>query len=502
MEDNQPIKNKTTLKEKISLRIRRGWLVNKTVTILLILILFAAYVCLNLWTGTLELPEFDVTENKIYTLSDTSKNAIQKINQDITIYAYGFEEDASQIKLLKQYNEANEKIKYEILTEESNYDMIKEHDLRSGYYIMILKSNNSEKVIDASTDFYTYDYTTSQKIDTTEQTITNSILSLTEENKPKIYFTEGHGEFEFSEMQVLTTYLQNESFEINNVNLVTTGAVPEDCDILAIMSPSSDIMEPEAQAIKNYINKGGNIYYSQDVVSEGTTLPILQTVLDEFGISIPNGYTLEYEENKTASGYPNIFMPEVSNTSQITQDIYTDSYMWLVYAGKINFADDATLQNLNVEKETLLSSSDKAVFVTNLGSDLQAAMESGTPGKSEIASLLTKTINSTNENGESTSVQSKLVVSASGSFISDYVINALSENYPLSYLGSNKDFVINSMAYLGDKGNTLTIRKDMASSTYMPTESENKIVITLIFAVPFVIIGIGVIIGRYRKRRK
>ena len=58
------------------------------------------------------------------------------------------------------------------------------------------------------------------------------------------------------------------------------------------------------------------------------------------------------------------------------------------------------------------------------------------------------------------------------------------------------------MAYLGDKGNTLTIRKDMASSTYMPTESENKIVITLIFAVPFVIIGIGVIIGRYRKRRK
>lgn len=103
MEDNEPIKNKTTLKEKISLKIRRGWLVNRTVTILLILILFAAYVCLNLWTGTLELPEIDVTENKIYTLSDTSKNAIQKINQDITIYAYGFEEDASQIKLLKQY---------------------------------------------------------------------------------------------------------------------------------------------------------------------------------------------------------------------------------------------------------------------------------------------------------------------------------------------------------------------------------------------------------------
>ena len=58
------------------------------------------------------------------------------------------------------------------------------------------------------------------------------------------------------------------------------------------------------------------------------------------------------------------------------------------------------------------------------------------------------------------------------------------------------------MAFLGDKNNTLTIRKDMANSTYLPTENENRIVITIIFIVPILIIIVGVIIGSYRRKRK
>ena len=64
--DNQDvIQEKVTLKEKISLKFRKNWITSKAVTILLVLILFAAYVCINLWAQSVELPEIDVTENKI-----------------------------------------------------------------------------------------------------------------------------------------------------------------------------------------------------------------------------------------------------------------------------------------------------------------------------------------------------------------------------------------------------------------------------------------------------
>lgn len=495
--------NKSSLKEKLSLTFRKKWLVSGTVTVLIVLILFAAYVCLNLWTQTLDLPEIDVTENKIYTLSDASKDAMKKVNQEVKIYAYGFEESGSLIKLLKQYNNANDKIQYEILTEETNPGMIKEHDLKEGYYILILKSGDSEKIIDGSRDFSTYDFTTYQSIDITEQVITNSILSLNEENKPKVYFVQGHEEFDISkDIQTLSTYLKNEAFEISTLNIATTGTIPEDCDILAIMSPTTDFLDVEAQAVKEYINKGGEIYMSLDVVAETTSLPNIQTVLDEYGVSVENGYILEIADNQSMSNYPYIFMPQISNTNKITEDIYSDSYMWLVYSAKLNFKDDTTLENLKVKKETLLSSTEKSIFVTDLSSNIETALQSGTAGVSEIGSLVTKTVDTTNEKGEATTAESNLVIVASGSFISDYQVSALSQTYPLSYIGSNKDFVINSMSYLGNKGNTLTIRKDMANSTYTPTEVQNRVVITLIFAVPVIIIFIGIMIGIYRRKRK
>lgn len=501
-EQKEVVANKTTLKEKLSLKFRKKWLVSKTTTILMILILLAGYVALNLWVKTLDLPEIDVTENKIYTLSDASKNAVKDINQEVKIYAYGFEENGSLIKLLKQYNNANENIKYEIINEESNYAMIQEHDLQEGYFILILQSGGAEKIIDGSTDFSSYDFTTYQQIDTTEQTITNSILALTETNKPKVYFVQGHGEYTEQTVQVLRTYLQNEAFEVADLNIATTGAIPDDCNVLVIMSPSSDLLDAEAQAIKDYINKGGDIYFGMDVVSDSSSLTNFQSVLDEYGVSVDNGYIAELADNQSMANYPYIFMPQLNSAHKITEDIFTDSYMWLVYSARLKFKETADLEALNVTKETLLNTTDQAMFITDLNANIQTAAQTAETGQYDVASIVTKKVTTTNEAGEEQSQDSNLVIIASASFISDYQIAAISQNYPLSYIGSNKDFVINSIAYLGDKGNNLTIRKDMANSTYTPTETQNRVVITLIFAVPIAIIAVGIAIGAYRKKRK
>lgn len=500
--ENDPIKNKVKFSEKISLTLKRKWLVNGTKTFLIVAILVVAYIALNLTIEQLDLPEIDVTENKIYTLSDSSKKAIENIDQEIKIYVYGFEEDSTLIKFLKQYNTANEKITYEILTEESNLQMIKENDLQEGYYVLIMESGDSKKVIDASTDFSSYDYTTYQTIDTTEQTITNSILALTEENKPKAYFVTGHGEYSSSEVGLLTSYLTNEAFEINTLNIATQNAIPEDCDILAILSPDSDLLDAEATIIKDYINNGGKIYFSMDILSQEVSLPNLQSVLDEFGVSVQNGYILEYDSTYGNSNYPYVFMPQVSSTNEITADIYSDSFMWLAYSAKLNYKSDEELTNLNVTKETLLYTSEEAIFVSDLSSNMATAAETAETGKADIAALMTKTITKTNEAGEEETVEAKLVISATGSFASDYIVSELTSNYPISYIGSNKDFVINTFSYLGEKENTISIRKDLANSTYLPTEKQNAIVMTIITTVPIIIILIGITISAYRKRRK
>ena len=501
--ENTKNENKVKFSEKLAITFKRKWLVTKTKTFLIVAILFATYIAINLWASKTELPVFDATENKIYSLTDASKKAIEKIDQDVTMYVYGHVEEEPLIDLLNQYTKINEKIKYEIITEESNYDLIKEYGLQEGYTILIMKSGESKKIIDTSTDFVTYDYTTYQAVDTTEQTLTNSMLGLITENKPKVYFVQGHGEYDNTRINWLTTQLNNEAYETSFVSLPTAGKVPDDCDILAIISPSSDLLELEAQYIKDYINKGGNIFFSMDVVAQDIKFPNLQSVLDLYGVTVKNGYALEYKLNRQLAETPYIFMPEVSSTHQITKDIYTDSSpntaIWLVYAAKLEYHVDSVLKDLKVTKENLLKTSEETAFIKDLNVDLETAAKTAETGVVEIASILSKDVTTPEDKEEK---KSELIIVSSASFISDYTVSELNQSYPLSWLGSNSDFVINSMAYLAGKDNILTIRKDFSTSTYTPTMIQNLIVIILVVGIPLLIILIGVIVWAYRKRRK
>ena len=485
--------NKVKLSEKLSHYFRKKWLVSGIQFVLIIAILFVSYYCLYLAMNYHELPSLDVTENKIHTLSDASKNVMSQIENDVEIYAFGFPKQASIFNLLEQYHKANEKITYRTITKEDDYTIVNKYNLMDDYHVLIIKSGESEKLVDNS-EFETLDYTINQYIDITEQVITNSILSLVEENKPVVYFTEGHNEYTDDDLYTIQYFLSNEAFTVKRVNLFTAQEMPEDCDILAIMAPTSDFYESEVDLIKNYISKGGNLYISLEILQNDKEYKNLQTILDEYGVTFENGIIWEKEAEKYNTKYPFVFMPEISSESQITKDIYTDNVITLVESARIK-VDEDKMSELNVEKEDLLNSSENSLFINDLTNpSLEDAVGKADVGESLIAASFEKKIDDNST--------SKLVVSASSSFMTDILSSYVSDSYPLSYIGSNKDFVINAMSYLGDKDYVLTIRKDYAANTYTPTNTQNRVVLTIIFAVPIFIIFAGIIIWNFRRKKK
>ena len=66
----------------------------------------------------------------------------------------------------------------------------------------------------------------------------------------------------------------------------------------------------------------------------------------------------------------------------------------------------------------------------------------------------------------------------------------------------NKDLVLNSLAYLTDREEDITARKSTGTVTYTATEQQDTIVRIIIFAVPSVIIIIGLIVWQKRRRKK
>ena len=497
---------KKSFKESVTLLIRKKWLSSTAQTIALVVVLISIFLAINIYVQSLDIETIDVTKNKLYSLSDASKEAIGKINKDVTINYYGIDEGSILADFLEKYASANDHIKVVKLDEQTNLEKVQKYDLTSGYQIIVLECGETSKLIDASYELASYDYTTGQEVDLTEQVLTNSILAISSDSKPKVYFTTGHKEYDLTgELSVLNSYLGNEAYQVSSINLLTEGRVPEDCDLLVIMAPVSDFLEQEVESVLNYINAGGNMLLTSDVGNTAETYPNLTRVYDMYGVKMNHvGYIYEKDSKFALSNYPNIFIPQISATNDITESIYKSgsSTLWLVYAGRLEFKSEEELKAMNVEAETLLASSDTAMFITDITKAPAEAAESAEKGQSIISSIITRTISEASEETGTEAVKSTAVVIANATFVTDYKVEQLSQSYPMSYFSNNRDFILNSIATLTKKDNGLKIRKDMSSSTYAPTEQEHKTVMLIIFVIPITIILAGVAVGYLRKRKK
>ena len=514
-------KNKTKFGERISLAFRKQWLVSGMITLLLVLCIIAAYLSVNLWAADTDLPSWDVTESHIFTLSDESKKAIKDIDKDITIYTYNYAENSVFVQFVKQYCDTNPNIKWSILNKDTNIQLMNEIGDSYESTLVIVVCGDKRIIITPEQDFSTADYVTGNTIDTTEEKMTNTILSLAEENLPTIYFSTGHKEYipeQGGYIQNLSLALSDEAYNMEIINLLNAD-IPDDCDILAIICPVSDLSEAEANKVIDFINKGKNLFISKDMSANiKAQYPNLQKILDLYGVTIDNtGYVVETSLSKAYSSKENnfatpiAFYPELSSTHEITADLYNEQKRYpvmMMYAGRLKFVDDTTLTNLNVSKEVIVSSSDTSGFATDFSTDAATAISSAEMGACDIGAALTKTIStsSVEGNSEETSektVESKLIVFTSSAFFNDEK-SIVDSNYPNIYIGNNRDLVLNSFSFLANKEYEMTIRKASASSSYayIPTEKQQKVVLAIIFVFPLVIACIGILVYAYRRIRK
>lgn len=488
--------------ESIILSLRKKWITSSIKTILIIAILVTAFLTLNLWIKDKDLPQIDVTEKQLYTLSDESINKIKDIDSEVKIYVYGYDENATVVDLLKQYIKNNSSISYEIITKDNNLTKIQEFGLEEGNQALIVEAGESNKKL-YSSDFVSYDYTTYQQIDLTENAITNALLNLTIAEKPKVYFLNGHDELSVEHyLTTLIKYMENEVFDYGTLNLLTVESIPQDCDLIAIMSPQKDLMEQEVTLLQNYINNGGNIIMTNDLyTTEAVNLPNWQIILDLYGISIDNGAIYEANEGSAIANAPVIFMPQIEYT-EITSDIATDGALILEYARRINLPDESKSEELNVECEKLLSSSEKSFFVTDFSENLINSISTQTPQSNVISAKITKTISGNSEEGAENDIKkSQMIVIANGTFVTN-VESMVASQVSKVNLYNNADFFISCVANLTNRNDTISIRKEMSSSTYTPTETQNNIVLAIIFIVPIVIIIAGIIVWNYRKHKR
>ncbi len=267
---------------------------------------FAIFLMIN-WISTRHWARYDLTKNKIYSLSDESKKVLSKLAKELEIYVLFNEKDAifDELKeLLKRYENFSKNIKVKFIDPEKNIleaeRLVKELGITQNNSIVV-KAGERKKFIYGS-ELAEYDYTGMQwgqppqlKNFKGEEALTTAILNVSEEKQIKIGFIKGHGEpsiEDYSEkgLSEVKEYLIKRNYNVEELNLLNLEEIPMDYSLMISTSPKYPFLEKELQMLSLYIEKGGSFLLALDPNFDEVNKKISPTgfenFLNNFGIEI------------------------------------------------------------------------------------------------------------------------------------------------------------------------------------------------------------------------
>ncbi len=385
--------NKINKKRKIT-EINKKYLKNGSYSFAISAIFICVIIVINLIVG--ELPskytQLDVSEGKLYSIGNQTKEVLKGLEKDVTIYQIAQEgsEDETIANLLEKYADESKHVKVVKKDPVVNPKFVSEYtseDISANSLIVVCGDRNKvidyQNIYEASLDYTTYSYQTTGFDG--EGQITSAIAYVTSEDLPILYTLEGHGEKELG--SAIKEGIEKSNIQINSLNLLTEGTVPEDTDCLLINSPSTDISAEEKDAILEYLENGGKSMIFSDYTEE--KLENFDSILENYGVKRADGIVFEGDTQRYGMQMPYYLIPEIQSTDA-SGDVASSGYMVLApYAQGIQKLEEVR-DTLTVE--SLLTTSDSSYSKTNMNSDTLEKEEEDIEGPFDLGVSITETV--------------------------------------------------------------------------------------------------------------
>ncbi len=310
-----------------------------------------------------EYTSIDATYNSMFKLTDETREYVAALDRDIDIYVWGSEgqTDTTLKETLSRLGDLSPRLKVKYITPSEQptfYSTYTSDEPTSGS--MIVVSDQRSRVVDYN-DIYEYgmDYQTyAQTIEAydAEGQILSAIeyVTMDAEQMPKAYILEGHKETTLGSAFMET--LTKANITADTLSLLTTDAVPDDCQLLIINGAMSDLSADDEEKIHTYIENGGNVLLTTSY--DAGPQPNVEKLLGIYGITKQDGIVMEYDAGHIYQKVAYYLLPEVVDSS------YTGSlvngYVFTPFAAGLTIDED----NVDYDYTDILVTSDKAKAMT------------------------------------------------------------------------------------------------------------------------------------------
>ncbi|MDE6031989.1 MAG: GldG family protein [Oscillospiraceae bacterium] len=477
-----------------------------TMSVVLTVVFIAAVVVVNVIVGLIS-ERFDttadLTDAGIYSLEEnTEKYLSEQLSSDVSFTVLTPEtEFESRNTAYKQINELLKKMEmasphvslnYLDLNQNPNYTSQFSSETLSTDYIVVESAKTGRHRIISPTEYFLFNeeylyYYGRQVIEGSniEQAAVSAMMYVSNDDLVRVAFTEGYGEQDSS---ALKTLLTRNGYEVESLNLTTTGEIDTDIDFVVMFAPSMDVDNEHLSKLDKFLDNGGafgkNLLYFAS--AEQPQTPNIEAFLNDWGISV--GYSVVGQSDM------NYLISQFTAYAHL-QQVCDTHYAGNVYGSQLYYYG-ANMRPViqiwggdsrgGVEQKVLIQTYDNA-FLYPLDTD-EFNFDTAESGVFNDAVAAYRVHSTTQELS---------TVAVFGSYqMADSSFMSMSN-------GSNADFFINMFNYISGKEDSITIKsKSFSNVTFdMNVQTATVLGIILCIVVPVVVIVLGIVIWVRRRHR-
>lgn len=425
--------------------------------------------------------QVDISDTSIYEISSTTKKLVKNLDYDIKLYVLADKSETDdRIKnFISKYAGQSNKISVEWIDPVLHPSTLTKYNAEENSIVVSCAKTDRQTTVSfddilAGSSSY-YGTTTSATSFDGDGQLTSALNYVTSSKEYKAYYTTGHGETDLSTS--VTDLMEKSRVSSEVLNLLSSTSIPDDCDLLIMNGPTSDLTDDEVKVLQNYMDNGGKIIcllaYTDKSMSN------LYGFLKDYGMTVSDGYIADTERCYQGNYY--YLIPNVTASGDMASGMSSNSVLMINSKGlTLSDPDDDSITT-----ESFMTTSENGYDITE---------NNEKQGTYTLGATATQTVTVKNDDSEKENTESSLTVYGSNMLIDDQITSSFSNL-------ENLTLFMNSVTSSLDNADNISIASKSLEVTYNSIAYPGFFSILIIFVIPLGLLVGGFIVWFRRRRR-
>ena len=251
---------------------------------------------------------FDLTENRIFTLSSRSQAIAADLQQPLKVWIFTSNIDPETQTLLQNYQSYGNNFSYQLVNPEKEIELAQKFQIQSLGEVYLEYGTKKQQLNIPATPL---------EINISESQLANAIAKIQQDRTTSIYFLQGHGEPALNAIEGgfsrAIAELTARGYVVEGFDLATSPQIPKNANLIAIAKPLKPLLDSEVTRLQQYLQEGGNLL----VMLLPNTDVGLQSLWQNWGVKLDN--RLMIDGSAIGERLPTIVMADRYGNHPITR---------------------------------------------------------------------------------------------------------------------------------------------------------------------------------------